>query len=188
MGAANGVRTATRPPWPEDTRCARRAQPEGPGRESKAGRPASIYNERRCQAVASEGPSAIECRQIADLLGDYLDGSLPARHRELIDFHIDGCAPCVAFVNTYRGAMDATRRLGDVPIPSELKKRLLAVLKSTAPPQSARSRSPPALRQLARRDRVLEGRPDRGCPCARRRLGLRVHEEGHRPCPSSSAA
>ena len=84
----------------------------------------------------SEGPSAIECRQIADLLGDYLDGSLPRETRELIDFHIDGCAPCDAFVNTYRGSMEATRRWAEVPIPSELKKRLLAVLKSTAPPQS----------------------------------------------------
>jgi hypothetical protein len=81
----------------------------------------------------SEGPSEIECRQIAELLGDYLDGSLPRATRELIDFHIDGCAPCVAFLNTYRGTVDAARKLPDVPIPSELKKRLLAVLKSSAP-------------------------------------------------------
>jgi anti-sigma factor RsiW len=79
----------------------------------------------------SAGPSAIECRQIAELLGDYLDGSLPRETRELIDFHIDGCAPCVAFLNTYRGTVDAARKLPDVPIPPELKKRLLTVLKST---------------------------------------------------------
>ena len=81
----------------------------------------------------SGGPSEIECRQIAELLGDYLDGSLPRETRELIDFHIDGCAPCVAFLNTYRGTVDAARKLPDVPIPSELKKRLLAVLKSSVP-------------------------------------------------------
>ena len=81
----------------------------------------------------SGGPSEIECRQIAEMLGDYLDGSLPRETRELIDFHIDGCAPCVAFLNTYRGTVDAARKLPDVPIPSELKKRLLAVLKSTTP-------------------------------------------------------
>jgi hypothetical protein len=40
----------------------------------------------------------------------------------------------VAFLNTYRGTVDATRKLTDVPIPSELKKRLLAVLKSTTAP------------------------------------------------------
>ena len=38
-------------------------------------------------------------------------------------------SPCVAFVNTYRGTVGATRTLPDVPIPPELKKRLLAVLR-----------------------------------------------------------
>jgi Putative zinc-finger len=79
----------------------------------------------------SAGPTEIECRQIAELLGDYLDGSLPPETRELIDFHIDGCAPCVAFLNTYRGTVDVARKLPDITIPPELKKRLLTVLKST---------------------------------------------------------
>ena len=79
----------------------------------------------------SRGPTDLECRQIAELLGDYFDGTLPRETRELIDFHIDGCPPCVAFLNTYKGTMDATRKLPDVPIPGELKKRLLAVLKSS---------------------------------------------------------
>jgi anti-sigma factor RsiW len=77
----------------------------------------------------------IECRQIAELLGDYLDGALPSHTRDLIDFHIDGCPPCVAFINTYRGTIDAAKKLTDVQIPSELKKRLLAVLKSDKAPQ-----------------------------------------------------
>jgi hypothetical protein len=79
----------------------------------------------------SGSPTDLECRQIADLLGDYFEGSLPRETRELIDFHIDGCPPCVAFLNTYKGTMDATRRLPDVPIPPELKNRLLIVLKSS---------------------------------------------------------
>lgn len=79
----------------------------------------------------SGGPTDLECRQIAELLGDYFDGSLPRETRELIDFHIDGCPPCVAFLNTYKGTMDATRRWPDVPIPAELKSRLLAVLKNS---------------------------------------------------------
>jgi hypothetical protein len=84
-------------------------------------------------------PHEIECRQIAELLGDYLDGTLASHTRDLIDFHIDGCPPCVAFINTYRGTMDATRKLPDVAIPSELKKRLLAVLKSSEAPNKQRS-------------------------------------------------
>lgn len=71
----------------------------------------------------------MECRQIAELLGEYLEGTLPKRTTELLEWHIDGCAPCVAFVNTYRGTVNATRALPDVPIPPELKQRLLAVLR-----------------------------------------------------------
>lgn len=72
----------------------------------------------------------MECRQIAELLGDYIDGSLASHLRDLIDFHIDGCQPCVAFMNTYRGTISVTRTLPSTPIPAELKHRLLKVLRS----------------------------------------------------------
>jgi len=72
----------------------------------------------------------MDCRKIADLLSDYLEGTLPRRTAELLEWHIDGCAPCVAFVNTYRGTLNATRAVRDVDIPPELKKRLLAVLRA----------------------------------------------------------
>ncbi len=71
----------------------------------------------------------LACTEIARLLGEYLDGSLPRPQAELLEWHIDGCAPCVAFVNTYRGTIDAARKLRDVEIPPELKSRLIAFLK-----------------------------------------------------------
>ena len=78
---------------------------------------------------AGGGASELECRQIAELLGDYLDGTLANHVRELLEFHIEGCAPCVAFVNTYRGTIAATRTLPETPMPTELKNRLLRVLR-----------------------------------------------------------
>jgi anti-sigma factor RsiW len=74
-------------------------------------------------------PSEIECRQIAELLTDYVEGRLPSATAELIDWHIDGCAPCVAFVNTFRSTVKAVRSLAAPPPPAELKQRLLAVLR-----------------------------------------------------------
>ena len=85
------------------------------------------------------GASDIECRQIAELLGDYLDGTLPNHTRELLEFHIDGCAPCVAFVNTYRGTIAATRTLPATPMPPELKNRLLSVLREQRASQKPRA-------------------------------------------------
>lgn len=83
------------------------------------------------------GPSEIECRQIAELLADYLDGTLPKRTVELLEWHMDGCSPCIAFLNTYRGTIRATRSLRDVEVPTELKKRLLAILRTTKTPRQA---------------------------------------------------
>jgi anti-sigma factor RsiW len=80
--------------------------------------------------MSEPGPSELECREIAELLGDYLDGALPPRVVETLEWHIDGCPPCVAFLNTYRGAIAATRSLRDVPIPPELKQRLRQFLRS----------------------------------------------------------
>jgi hypothetical protein len=74
---------------------------------------------------------SIDCRQIADLLGDYLEGTLPKETAGLLEWHIEGCPPCVAFVNTYRGTINATARLRDVAIPAELKQRLIAVLRAS---------------------------------------------------------
>lgn len=82
---------------------------------------------------AGATPAEMECRRIAELLADYLDGSLPRHTAELLEWHIDGCAPCIAFLNTYRGTVRATRSLLHVEVPPELKQRLLAVLRSEHP-------------------------------------------------------
>lgn len=75
-------------------------------------------------------PSAMECRQIAELLGEYLDGTLPRHLRELLEWHIEGCPPCVAFVNTYRGTVNAAATLREVEVPPEFKQRLLEALRT----------------------------------------------------------
>ena len=72
----------------------------------------------------------LECRQIAELLGEYLDGTLPGHTRELLEWHVEGCGPCIAFLNTYRGTVNAARNLAPVEIPAELRQRLLGVLRS----------------------------------------------------------
>jgi len=74
-------------------------------------------------------PSELECRECVDLLADYIDGALPSSQAELLEWHLEGCAPCVAFVNTYRGTVDAARRLRETRLPPELQQRLIAFLK-----------------------------------------------------------
>src|SRR5207249_3121684 len=89
-----------------------------------------LYSMAMSECGSGSSPSEIECRQIAELLGDYFDGALPQRTVELLEWHVDGCAPCVAFMNTYKTTIAATRKLPASGMPAELKKRLLQVLRA----------------------------------------------------------
>ncbi len=71
----------------------------------------------------------IGCPECMDLLADYVDGVLPKDRAELLEWHLEGCAPCVSFVNTYKGTVDAARRLRETTLPKELREKLLAFLR-----------------------------------------------------------
>lgn len=72
--------------------------------------------------------SKIRCQEIVDLLADYIDGSLPVETAKSLEAHLEGCSPCIAFVNTYRGTVNAVRRLHETEIPPELRDRLVTFL------------------------------------------------------------
>jgi anti-sigma factor RsiW len=79
-----------------------------------------------------EQSSDLECRGCVDLLADYVDGTLAKSEAELLEWHLEGCAPCVAFVNTYKGTVDAAKRLRETRIPPELHRKLVAFLQRSA--------------------------------------------------------
>ncbi len=71
-----------------------------------------------------------KCRDIVAVLADYLDGSLEPGAAQSLRAHLEGCAPCIAFVNTYKGTVKAARHLKETDIPPELKERLLSFLRT----------------------------------------------------------
>ncbi len=80
----------------------------------------------------AEDSQDIGCPECMQLLADYVDGTLPKDQLELLEWHLEGCAPCVSFVNTYKGTVDAARRLRETPetrLPPELRQKLIAFLK-----------------------------------------------------------
>lgn len=44
----------------------------------------------------------IRCRDVSDLLLDYVEGSLEPGAREELDQHLADCPGCLVFVRTYR--------------------------------------------------------------------------------------
>jgi hypothetical protein len=74
----------------------------------------------------------VDCSVLVELLADYLAGELSRDQAELLEWHLEGCQPCVAFVNTYRGTIRVARTLAGVEMPVELKQRLVTFLKSSS--------------------------------------------------------
>jgi anti-sigma factor RsiW len=71
----------------------------------------------------------ITCRQVVELLIDFVTGELPDDHRALVEKHMEMCPPCVAFVESYRLTIQLTRRLPPAKMPQSLHDRLVACLR-----------------------------------------------------------
>ncbi len=71
----------------------------------------------------------ITCRQLVELLIDFVDNQLPAELRECVDHHLRDCSSCVAYVESYRWIVQLTRQLPCAPLPLELQALLQGILK-----------------------------------------------------------
>ena len=72
----------------------------------------------------------MNCRDLAEVLIDYVAGDLPPDEAERIRQHLDFCPPCVCYIETYQLTIRLTRHLPCEPLPEELKQRLQAALES----------------------------------------------------------
>jgi anti-sigma factor RsiW len=64
------------------------------------------------------------CKEAIDVLGDYLEQTLAAELADELEGHLRDCAPCRAYLSTYRKTSELTREAGRVPMPEEMKQRL----------------------------------------------------------------
>ena len=71
-----------------------------------------------------------ECKDIFALLSQYLDEELPDEVCHDIDAHIQGCAPCVEFVESLKKSIHLTRGCQSEqkppPLPDEAREELLS--------------------------------------------------------------
>jgi anti-sigma factor RsiW len=70
----------------------------------------------------------ITCRELAELLIDYVSGELSPEQRQRLDHHLLMCPPCVTYLETYKVTITLTRRLPDVPLPPMLAEKLRKLL------------------------------------------------------------
>jgi anti-sigma factor RsiW len=66
------------------------------------------------------------CKDCVELLGEYVEGTLPADRAKALEEHLSTCPPCITFVRTYK----ATGRLCRSVLKHEMPRELIASLKS----------------------------------------------------------
>ncbi|MFO0969707.1 MAG: zf-HC2 domain-containing protein [Gemmataceae bacterium] len=66
----------------------------------------------------------MRCRELANLLVDYVAGELSPELAEHIKEHLGLCPPCVRYVETYEVTIKLTRQLPMVALPPEILQRL----------------------------------------------------------------
>lgn len=64
------------------------------------------------------------CRELIDVLDDYVDGALPGDLRVDLEHHLENCVPCRAYLATYRKTREIGAAAARLEMPDELKARL----------------------------------------------------------------
>jgi anti-sigma factor RsiW len=71
----------------------------------------------------------ITCREfIVDLLSDHVESILDPEAIADVERHLAECAPCRAYLATYKRTATFTREAGQVEMPEEMKARLREML------------------------------------------------------------
>lgn len=75
-------------------------------------------------------PEELNCEYgIGKILCDYVDGTLDEATRKAFERHLEGCAPCWAFLRTYEATIRLTRQIPAEEMPKDLHDRLHSFLR-----------------------------------------------------------
>ncbi|MBI1747530.1 MAG: zf-HC2 domain-containing protein [Acidobacteria bacterium] len=72
----------------------------------------------------------ITCRQVIELLSDYINRELSPEDKTELDQHLQGCQNCGTFLYTLRQSVDLLKDLKEEDIPEEVNARLRNFLRS----------------------------------------------------------
>jgi anti-sigma factor RsiW len=80
--------------------------------------------------IALRKPKKLTCRELVELVTDYLDGSLSPRDRARFEAHLAGCTNCTLYVEQFRETIRLTGTLRESDVPPEAAAALLAQFES----------------------------------------------------------
>ena len=77
----------------------------------------------------AESAEHISCREVVELVTDYLEESLPPDEAALFEQHINFCEGCVWYVEQIRRTADALGEVREDDISPEAKQRLMSAFR-----------------------------------------------------------
>ena len=63
-------------------------------------------------------PTELVCRELVELVTEYLAGTLPAHDRARFDAHVADCPPCTAYLAQMRTTLELAADLGATASPA----------------------------------------------------------------------
>ncbi len=75
-------------------------------------------------------PKKFTCREMVELVTEYLDGSLSRRDHARFEAHLAGCTNCTEYVDQFRETIRLTGTLRESDVSSEAEAALLAQFES----------------------------------------------------------
>ena len=71
----------------------------------------------------------MSCKELVELVTDYLEDALPASERQRFEEHLAICPGCVTYVDQMRQTVAATGRLREESLSPEAREDLLAAFR-----------------------------------------------------------
>ncbi|HYJ76070.1 MAG TPA: zf-HC2 domain-containing protein [Kineosporiaceae bacterium] len=75
----------------------------------------------------------VACRQVVELVTDYLEGDLPEPLRSAVERHLATCPPCVAYVEQMRTTAASLREVSVETISPGARAELVTAFRSLLP-------------------------------------------------------
>lgn len=75
----------------------------------------------------------MRCREVVELMTDYLEGALSPAEASRFEEHIAGCDGCRAYLEQMRTTRRLAGRLATEPVPDELRRELEAAFRDWRP-------------------------------------------------------
>lgn len=80
-------------------------------------------------ADSSHVEQGYACREVVELVSEYLEGAMTPEQMTRFELHLNLCDGCVSFVEQVRMTAAMAGRLSEDQIPDEMKSKLLAAFR-----------------------------------------------------------